>query len=342
MLNIFHAKNFSFKAMSVNYAAGLSYYEHKGKCGLPETLDDSEIVTESVKNLATLIRESKCTVFHTGAGISTSSGIPDFRGPKGVWTLENQGLKPECNIRFEEAIPSYTHRAVIELEKLGYVHFVVSQNVDGLHVRSGFPRDRLSELHGNMFVQICSKCKKEYVMDTVSPTMGLNPTGAKCTNTKARGKCRGLLHDSILDWEDALPVKALEKAEIMSKSATLSVTLGTSLQIVPAGNLPLLAKKNTAGKLAIVNLQPTKHDKRADLRIHYYVDNVMKGLMKELGVDVPPFRGPIVVEHSSQKCQWLHSGGRVPKRTSDNDVHNSKLVPSKMIKLDGDVKGEAI
>lgn len=320
--------------MSVNYSEGLSPYEHKGKCGMPEKIDSDEILTESIKKLASLLKESKCTVFHTGAGISTSSGIPDFRGPNGVWTLEKKGLKPDCSIRFEEAIPSYTHRALNELEKAGLLHFLISQNVDGLHVRSGFPRDRLSELHGNMFVQICSKCKHEYVMDYVSPTMGLKATGVKCTNIKVRGKCRGTLHDSILDWEDALPENELEKADIMSKAATLSVTLGTSLQIVPAANLPLIAKKKNGGKLVIVNLQSTKHDKHADLRIHHYVDDVMKGVMNELNIRVPPFESAIVVQHSLNKNPWICN------QSLKRPIKNGKnvLAPTKLAKFDGDVK----
>lgn len=305
---------------------------------MPEKIDDDETLSESIKKLAFLLKESTCTVFHTGAGISTSSGIPDFRGPKGVWTLEKKGLKPDCNIRFEEAIPSYTHRALNELEKAGLLHFLISQNVDGLHVRSGFPRDRLSELHGNMFVQICSKCKHEYVMDDVSPTMGLKATGVKCTNNKARGKCRGILHDSILDWEDALPENDLEKADIMSKAAMLSVTLGTSLQIVPAANLPLIARKKNGGKLVIVNLQPTKHDKHADLRIHHYVDDVMQGVMDELNIHVPPFNNAVVVQHSSTKNPWIDN--KTLKRTVKNEKNIPATVPPKLAKSDDIVKTE--
>nr|BAO57219.1 sirtuin 6 [Polyandrocarpa misakiensis] len=327
--------------MSVNYAAGLSPYDHKGKCGMPEKLDDKDTLQKSIDALTSLLKESKCTVVHTGAGISTSSGIPDFRGPKGVWTLEEKGLEPECNIRFDEAVPSYTHRVLVELESAGLVHYVVSQNVDGLHVRSGFPRDRLSELHGNMFIQICNKCKRDYVMNYVSPTMGLKPTGVKCTSKKARGKCRGNLHDSILDWEDSLPLKELDRADTMSRAATLSLTLGTSLQILPAANLPLHAKKNN-GTLVVVNLQPTKHDRRADLRIHYYVDDVIKGVMENLGIKVPEYVVPIINECSTRKNPWLdpkgvqrkyEGGGNVLKEPTDAKkalIRHDSVVRSKI------------
>ncbi|KAA8587249.1 hypothetical protein FQN60_016695 [Etheostoma spectabile] len=253
--------------MSVNYAAGLSPYADKGVCGLPETFDSPEEVKAKVETLAQLIKESQYLVVHSGAGISTAAGIPDFRGPKGVWTLEEKGESPRMETTFEEARPSLTHMALLGLQRAGYLKYLISQNVDGLHVRSGFPRDMLSELHGNMFVEECEKCG------------------------------RGKLISTILDWEDALPDRDLNKAEDSSRRADLALTLGTSLQIKPSGDLPLLTKRK-GGKLAIVNLQPTKHDKHAHLRIHSYVDDVMKQLMELLGLDIPKWEGPTVCESS--------------------------------------------
>ncbi|XP_072051309.1 NAD-dependent protein deacylase sirtuin-6-like [Amphiura filiformis] len=284
--------------MSVNYAEGLSAYEHKGKCGMPEKYDASEVVMRKSIELAEMIQHSRHVVVHTGAGISTAAGIPDFRGPKGVWTLEQKGEKPQVNVTFDQAIPTKTHMALVELERAGLVHYVISQNIDGLHVRSGFPRDRLSELHGNMFVEECDKCNKQYVQECAVPTLGLRPTGNQCTQKKSRGRCRGKLRDTILDWEDALPAQDLELGDQHSRSADLSLCLGTSLQIVPSGNLPVLTKKN-GGKIAIVNLQATKHDKKADLRIHGYVDEVMSTVMQHLGLQIPKYEGPQVVMTSS-------------------------------------------
>uniref|UniRef100_A0A8C5USE5 NAD-dependent protein deacylase sirtuin-6 n=1 Tax=Microcebus murinus TaxID=30608 RepID=A0A8C5USE5_MICMU len=258
--------------MSVNYAAGLSPYADKGKCGLPEIFDPPEELAWKVRELARLVWESSNVVFHTGAGISTASGIPDFRGPYGVWTMEERGLAPKFDTTFESARPTRTHMALVQLERVGLLRFLVSQNVDGLHVRSGFPRDKLAELHGNMFVEECVKCKTQYVRDTVVGTMGLKATGRLCSVAKARGlrACR---------------------------TADLSVTLGTSLQIRPSGNLPL-ATKRRGGRLVIVNLQPTKHDRHADLRIHGYVDDVMTQLMEHLGLEVPAWAGPRVLERA--------------------------------------------
>ncbi|XP_023572512.1 NAD-dependent protein deacetylase sirtuin-6 isoform X3 [Octodon degus] len=253
--------------MSVNYAAGLSPYADKGKCGLPEIFDPPEELDQKVWELARLVWQSSNVVFHTGAGISTASGIPDFRGPHGVWTMEERGLAPKFDTTFESARPTCTHMALVQLERVGLLRFLVSQNVDGLHVRSGFPRDKLAELHGNMFIEECAKCKT------------------------------GELRDTILDWEDSLPERDLALADEASRNADLSITLGTSLQIRPSGNLPL-ATKRRGGRLVIVNLQPTKHDRQADLRIHGYVDDVMARLMRHLGLGIPTWHGPRVLERA--------------------------------------------
>ena len=98
-------------------------------------------MTEFVK----LVRESKHVVFHTGAGVSTSAGIPDFRGPKGVWTLEERGETPQMDITFDDAKPSLTHMALVKLVKENVVQYVISQNVDGLHLKSGLPRYRIKD-----------------------------------------------------------------------------------------------------------------------------------------------------------------------------------------------------
>ncbi|KAM5190077.1 NAD-dependent protein deacylase sirtuin-6 isoform 5-T5 [Callospermophilus lateralis] len=305
--------------------------------------------------------------------------------------MEERGLAPQFDTTFESARPTKTHMALVQLERVGLLRFLVSQNVDGLHVRSGFPswnsnpvlptrwpsslphfgrgqacyeengcpsaevgsavwmvreaqrgwatvqgctahgwgagrwgewlglvdagpghpgspqqassflshRDKLAELHGNMFVEECVKCRTQYVRDTVVGTMGLKATGRLCTMAKARGlrACRGELRDTILDWEDALPDRDLARADEASRTADLSITLGTSLQIRPSGNLPL-ATKRRGGRLVIVNLQPTKHDRHADLRIHGYVDQVMTRLMKHLGLEIPAWDGPRVLDRA--------------------------------------------
>ncbi|XP_019712267.1 NAD-dependent protein deacylase sirtuin-6 isoform X1 [Hippocampus comes] len=343
--------------MSVNYAAGLSPYADKGVCGLPEAFDSPEELKAKVTTLAQLVRESRYMVVHSGAGISTSAGIPDFRGPKGVWTLEEKGETPHFETTFEEARPSLTHMALLGLQRAGYLKYLISQNVDGLHVRSGFPSkgnfpftpsiqpvmedllslgavsyisfsllDLLSELHGNMFVEECEKCCRQFVREKVIGVMGLKPTGRYCDVVRSRGlrACRGKLISTILDWEDALPDRDLNKADNASRQADLALTLGTSMQIKPSGDLPLVTKRK-GGKIVIVNLQPTKHDKHAHLRINGYVDDVMKQLMEHLGLDIPKWEGPTVCESSAA----------APEGDAD-------LKPTHALSVDVKVKGELV
>ncbi|KAB5535739.1 hypothetical protein PHYPO_G00121430 [Pangasianodon hypophthalmus] len=295
--------------MSVNYAAGLSPYADKGICGLPEVFDEPDELRAKVETVAQLIRDSQYMVVHSGAGISTSVGIPDFRGPKGVWTMEERGESPQFDTTFEDAKPSVTHMALLQLQRAGYLKYLISQNVDGLHLRSGFPRDRLSELHGNMFVEECEKCGKQYVREKVIGVMGLKPTGRYCEGTRSRGlrACRGKLISTILDWEDSLPDRDLNRADEASRRADLALTLGTSLQIKPSGDLPVLTKR-TGGKVVIVNLQPTKHDKHAHLLIHGYVDEVMGQLMTLLGLEIPEWAGPTLCEFSGGDADILPYG----------------------------------
>ncbi|XP_062534574.1 NAD-dependent protein deacetylase Sirt6-like isoform X2 [Armigeres subalbatus] len=276
-------------SMSCNYADGLSDYQNKGVLGVPEIFDDDEIVEKKCEQLAKLILSAKHVVVHTGAGISTSAGIPDFRGPKGVWTLEKKGEKPSINVSFDEALPTKTHMGLKTLVEAGFVKYIISQNIDGLHLRSGLQRKYLAELHGNMFIEQCLKCRRQYVRNKPAPTVGKKLTGELCKGTKNSRACRGgNLIDNILDWEHDLPESDLDLAFMHSTLADLNICLGTTLQIVPSGNLPL-RNKRYGGKLVICNLQPTKHDKRADLKISTYVDTIIEKIAKRLGVEIPNY-----------------------------------------------------
>uniref|UniRef100_A0A671L5G1 NAD-dependent protein deacylase sirtuin-6 n=1 Tax=Sinocyclocheilus anshuiensis TaxID=1608454 RepID=A0A671L5G1_9TELE len=310
--------------MSVNYAAGLSPYADKGICGLPEEFDSPEELKTKVETLAQWVKESQYMVVMFVISVL----FVFIRGPKGVWTMEERGETPHFNTTFEDARPSLTHMALLQLQRTGHLKYLISQNVDGLHLRSGFPRDRLSELHGNMFVEECEKCGKQYVRDTVIGVMGLKPTGRYCDVTRSRGlrSCRGKLISTILDWEDSLPDRDLSRADEACRRADLALTLGTSLQIKPSGDLPLLTKR-TGGKLVIVNLQPTKHDKHAHLRIRGYVDEVMGQLMKLLGLEVPEWAGPMLCE-SSGGDQDILPFGAWKKEVKIEKYHRSKAMNS--------------
>lgn len=272
--------------MSLGYAEKLSYREDLGgQLGTPEVQEGQHELQEKIHELYKLVRDSDNIIVFTGAGISTACGIPDFRGPQGVWTLQRAGKPlPKPKSSFTVARPSLTHMAIVALMRMGKVRYVVSQNVDGLHLRSGVPRDQIAELHGNCFSERCPRCKKEHIRDFEIETVGFKPTGRKCSSEG----CSGRLKDHILDWEDALPEDELEASENAASTADLAICLGTSLQITPACNLPLRTPK-AGGKLVIINLQATPKDKKASLVIHGKADEVMRGVMAHLAVPIPPF-----------------------------------------------------
>ncbi|KAK3142884.1 hypothetical protein QOZ80_4BG0353270 [Eleusine coracana subsp. coracana] len=271
--------------MSLGYAKKLSYREEIGEVGMPEIFDSSEILQNKIEELAAMVQKSKHLVVFTGAWISTASGIPDFRGPKGVWTLQRAGKGvPNASLPFHRAVPSMTHVALVELESTGLLKFLISQNVDSLHLRSGFPREKLAELHGNSFKEICPSCKTEYLRDFEIETIGLKDTPRRCSDKK----CGARLKDTVLDWEDALPTEEMNSAKEHCRTADLVLCLGTSLQITPACNMPLLSTRN-GGRVAIVNLQATPKDKKASLVIHGLVDKVIAEVMRMLNLRIPPY-----------------------------------------------------
>ncbi|GFP99893.1 NAD-dependent protein deacetylase srt1 [Phtheirospermum japonicum] len=298
--------------MSLGYAEKLSVIEDVGNVGMTEFFDPPHVLQEKIEQLAMMIQKSKHLVVFTGAGISTSCGIPDFRGPKGIWTLQRQGKAlPEASLPFHRATPGTTHMALVELEKAGILKFLISQNVDGLHLRSGIPREKLSELHGDSFMEQCPSCGAEYVRDFEIETIGLKETTRRCS----KAGCGAKLRDTVLDWEDALPPKEMDPAEKHCKMADVVLCLGTRktlsylkerlvlkilknkhvililslyLQITPACNLPLKCLKG-GGKIVIVNLQKTPKDKKASLVMHGRVDKVIKGVLNMLNMRIPPF-----------------------------------------------------
>ncbi|CAL5390271.1 unnamed protein product [Camellia sinensis] len=271
--------------MSLGYAEKLSYIEDVGKVGMSEIFDPPPVLQEKIEKLAIMIQKSKHLVVFTGAGISTSCGIPDFRGPKGIWTLQREGKSlPETPLPFHRAMPSMTHMALVELERVGILKFVISQNIDGLHLQSGIPREKLSELHGNAFMELCPSCGVEYFRDFEVETIGLKETPRSCSSYD----CGARLKDTVVDWEDALPPKELNPAEKHCKVADVVLCLGTSLQITPACNLPLKSLRG-GGKFVIVNLQETPKDKKASLVIHGLIDKVIARVMDLLNLQIPPF-----------------------------------------------------
>ena len=228
------------------YAARLRQDVDYGVCGLKETRESTRAVQRKVVKLAELLRQHKGRVWCcTGAGISTSAGLPDFRGPHGIWTKQQQesgklkrnasggGAEPRLASSFGAVKPSFTHHALTALVAAGYINHIATQNVDGLHRRAGAPLNKLSELHGNVCLEVCSECHAEFHRADDVGGVGLQPTGRKCD------ECGGILRDHVLDWDDALPKDHVRRTERRARKATMSIAMGTSLRIKPVGDMPV-------------------------------------------------------------------------------------------------------
>jgi len=209
---------------------------------ITEYFDSPDIVNARVEELARLITTSKHCVIYTGAGISTSAGISDFRGPTGVWTLQAQGKSSVRMPNFK--LPTLCHMAIKKLVDENLVKFVVSQNTDGLHVKSGIPNEKIAELHGNTNKEYCKKCGKIYYRDfstREAHQVHNHETSRKCL------QCNLNLHDTIINFGENLPPNELKNGQNNSAQCDLAIVLGTSMRVTPAAELPLMKKKH--GKL---------------------------------------------------------------------------------------------
>ena len=247
---------------------------------LKEHFDTEDDVRQAVKRIAARMSQANHCVVYTGAGISTSASIPDYRGPQGIWTLKEQGRLHEAK-RFdiEMAYPTYAHYALNTLLKNGKIQYVVSTNVDGLHRRSGIKVENLAELHGNCFREICTSCEEDYLrgFDVTKSVKDYTKhvTGRKCDS------CGGVLKDTIIHFNENLSQKELIPAVEHSEKADMTLVLGTSMRVRPACNLPMA---NPHADMYIVNLQLTPYDNRAKEVVHAKTDMFMQLLLEELGL----------------------------------------------------------
>ncbi|KAI1762943.1 DHS-like NAD/FAD-binding domain-containing protein [Hypoxylon sp. FL1150] len=238
------------------------------KVAAEERREAPAAVDKKAEALAKLIRKSKHLVVFTGAGVSTSAGIPDFRGPEGSWTLRAQGRERTKPVNTLQAIPTATHMTLVELQSRGILKYLISQNCDGLHRKSGILPDRISELHGNSNREYCKDCNKEYIRDfravaSYEKTAHDHRTGRKCA------LCGGVLLDTIINFGESLFTEPLQRARDHAEKADVFLVLGSSLTVSPANELPEPSGRKktttTTASLAICNLQDTALDGLADL-----------------------------------------------------------------------------
>jgi len=267
---------------------------HKNPEMMAEFEEDLQSLEKKAKTVASYLLQGKHAIAFTGAGVSTSAGIPDFRGPEGVWTLQAEGrARTAPTTSTLKAIPTPTHMALLRLIEEGYLKFLVSQNTDGLHRRSGVPPDKIAELHGNQNLEICKDCCAQYLRDYSTRRPGNavtnHETGRFCS------KCAHELHDSIINFGEPLPRSEIMKAFEHAQKADVCLTLGSSLTVSPAADIPgMVGKANYQGDksrhLIICNLQRTPLDPYSDVRVHSKTDTFMELLMKEMNLDIPEWR----------------------------------------------------
>jgi NAD-dependent deacetylase len=224
-----------------------------------------------------MISAARSAVGFTGAGISTESGIPDFRSPGGLWTRHKPILfeafltsaearretwrrKFATHSTIAEARPNRGHRALARLVEEGRMGAIITQNIDGLHQASGIPDDKVIELHGNTTYAVCLDCRRRYELAWVREIFSAGERLPVCTD------CGGHIKTATISFGQPMPETEMERARAAALSADLFIVLGSSLVVYPAAGFPLLAKRNGA-RLVIVNRDPTELDEIADLVI---------------------------------------------------------------------------
>ena len=232
----------------------------------------------SLEIFQNILSESSNTVVFTGAGISTESGIPDFRSPTGIWTknkpiefkdfLSSEEIRVEfwkrkftVDLTISKAKPNAGHMIISELNHIGKVSKIITQNIDNLHQISGVPEENVIELHGNTTFAKCLDCDLRYELNSIKKLFEQTNKPPYCKN------CSGIIKTATISFGQSMPKEEMLKAEKASLSCDLFIAIGSSLQVYPAASFPLVAKKN-GSKLVILNREGTDLDKYADLVIH--------------------------------------------------------------------------
>lgn len=248
-------------------------------------------MSEAADALASLISHASRTVVFTGAGISTESGIPDFRSPGGVWSkmtpiyyqdfVASRDKRREAWTRvfnktagWTGASPNAGHHAVAKLVKAGKVSTVITQNVDNLHQDSGVPDERVIEVHGNASYARCLKCGKRYELEDLRPRWEADED-ITCIF------CTGLVKTATISFGQPMPEAEMNRAMEEAVTCDLFLVLGSSLVVYPAAELPIMAKRAGAA-VAIVNREETDHDTYADLVLHDEIGPLMTSVLERL------------------------------------------------------------
>ncbi len=242
---------------------------------------------DEIHALRELIQRSERIVALTGAGISTESGIPDFRSPGGLWSrmkpityqefvaseearLEEWRRRFRMNETFAHAEPNEGHLGLVRLRRDGKLLAVITQNIDGLHQRAGLPSESVIEIHGNSMRAHCLQCREAMTLQAVRATI-------ETTGASPRCECGGLVKAAIVSFGERIPEEAMGNASALAQSADLFLVVGSSLLVHPAATLPVVAKRAGAA-LAILNRDATPLDDYADLTLRGSIGAVFSTL----------------------------------------------------------------
>jgi NAD-dependent deacetylase len=249
-------------------------------------------VTDVLSKVTELVGRARRILCFTGAGVSTNSKIPDFRGPNGIYLnrspryfseflssedarVDYWTFKLEGHANFRDARPNATHLAIAELERLGRLEAVVTQNVDGLHRAAGSSAERLVELHGTNAEGKCIACAKREPIAACFERFQVDGLPPLCTS------CGELVQPAVVMFGQSLDPDTLRRANAAAERADLVLSLGSSLTVTPAANVPLVAVRRRV-PYVVVNRGATPHDELATLKLDMDVDDVIPPAVRAL------------------------------------------------------------
>ena len=254
----------------------------------------SAVDEAAVRELAGWIANARRAVVFTGAGISTESGIPDFRSPGGIWE-KNQPIEFSDFVQSEHmrheywrrkfaldplirtAAPNAGHVAVAQLVQRGTVDCVITQNIDGLHQKAGVPADRVVELHGNTTYAVCLRCEARSELDDIRRAFERDDAAPVCA------RCGGLIKTATISFGQPMPAREMARAEQATLACDLFIAAGSSLVVYPAAAFPQLAAQHGA-RLVILNREPTGLDGIAHLVLHCEIGETLQRAAELSGV----------------------------------------------------------
>ena len=255
---------------------------------------DKEVSDELLCKVIDMVVDSSKIVVFTGAGVSTESGIPDFRSPGGLWdkynpddflyqkfptSLESREkywkMNSELYYTLADARPNQAHYAIVELEDMGKLDCVITQNIDNLHQEAGLSNEKVIELHGTTVWVNCLECQRRYPRDEIQKVLEKGVAAPNCD------ECGGILKPATISFGQPMPQQEMREAEKRARSCDLFIVIGSSLVVQPAAFMPMYAKDGGA-QLVIINRDKTPYDRNADAVLYGMAGSIMKNMVDQV------------------------------------------------------------